>query len=91
MNSPLASASSNGGKSPGNYASESLRVFGPVGSSGEPPCLGAMTFGEDWGWCSDVKTSQQILDRFIERGGNFIDPANGCTKGHSDSDCEALG
>jgi hypothetical protein len=36
-----------------------------------PFCLGAMTFGEDLGWGSSVEESQQIIDRFIEFGGNF--------------------
>lgn len=58
-----------------------------LGNSGlrvSPLCLGAMTFGEDWGWGSSVEDSQKILDRFIERGGNFIDTANVYTKGHSE-------
>ncbi|MEO6777058.1 MAG: aldo/keto reductase [Kofleriaceae bacterium] len=47
-------------------------------------CLGTMTFGEDWGWGSSVKDSEAILDRFLARGGNFIDTANGYTKGHAE-------
>jgi aryl-alcohol dehydrogenase-like predicted oxidoreductase len=43
-----------------------------------------MTFGEDWGWGSSVKESEAIMDRFFERGGNFIDTANAYTKGHSE-------
>jgi aryl-alcohol dehydrogenase-like predicted oxidoreductase len=43
-----------------------------------------MTFGEDWGWGSSVADSNAIMDRFIERGGNFIDTANAYTKGHSE-------
>nr|HEX4316301.1 aldo/keto reductase [Kofleriaceae bacterium] len=49
-----------------------------------PLCLGAMTFGEDWGWGSTVKDSEAILDRYLARGGNFVDTANGYTKGHSE-------
>jgi aryl-alcohol dehydrogenase-like predicted oxidoreductase len=48
-------------------------------------CLGAMTFGEDWGWGSNVRDSKAILDRYIDLGGNFIDTANGYTKGHSEA------
>ena len=44
-----------------------------------------MTFGKDWGWGSDVEESKQILDRYIDLGGNFIDTANGYTKGHSEA------
>jgi aryl-alcohol dehydrogenase-like predicted oxidoreductase len=47
-------------------------------------CLGAMTFGEEWGWGSTVKDSEAIIDRYREQGGNFIDTANGYTKGHSE-------
>jgi aryl-alcohol dehydrogenase-like predicted oxidoreductase len=58
-----------------------------LGGSGlrvSPFCLGAMTFGEEWGIGSSVETSQQILDRFLDRGGNFIDTANFYTRGHSE-------
>jgi aryl-alcohol dehydrogenase-like predicted oxidoreductase len=43
-----------------------------------------MTFGEDLGWGSTVKESEQIMDRFIDLGGNFIDTANFYTKSHSE-------
>jgi aryl-alcohol dehydrogenase-like predicted oxidoreductase len=43
-----------------------------------------MTFGEEWGWGSSVQESQAILERFVERGGNFVDTANGYTLGHSE-------
>ena len=66
----------------------SLRNYVSLGRSGlrvSPLCLGAMTFGEDWGWGSGVEESKQILDRYIDLGGNFIDTANGYTKGHSEA------
>jgi aryl-alcohol dehydrogenase-like predicted oxidoreductase len=43
-----------------------------------------MTFGEDAGWGASVETSEDIMSRFIELGGNFIDTANGYTSGHSE-------
>jgi aryl-alcohol dehydrogenase-like predicted oxidoreductase len=43
-----------------------------------------MTFGEDWGWGSSVTDSEMIIDRYLAVGGNFIDTANGYTKGHSE-------
>jgi hypothetical protein len=64
-----------------------LNHYVTLGQSGlrvSPLCLGAMTFGEDWGWGSSVKDSESILDRFVEHGGNFIDTANIYTKGHSE-------
>src|ERR1700691_1092260 len=65
-----------------------LRDYVSLGRSGvrvSPLCLGAMTFGEDWGWGSSIEESKQILDRYIDLGGNFIDTANGYTKGHSEA------
>ncbi|HZZ85124.1 MAG TPA: aldo/keto reductase [Anaeromyxobacteraceae bacterium] len=59
-------------------------TLGRSGLRVSPLCLGAMTFGEDWGWGSSVADSEAILDRFLERGGNFIDTANAYTKGHSE-------
>jgi aryl-alcohol dehydrogenase-like predicted oxidoreductase len=64
-----------------------LNSYLTLGHSGlrvSPFCLGAMTFGEDLGWGSSVETSNAIMDRFIERGGNFIDTANVYTRGHSE-------
>lgn len=65
-----------------------LNDYVSLGRSGmrvSPLCLGAMTFGLDWGWGSGVEESKQILDRYIDLGGNFIDTANGYTKGHSEA------
>jgi aryl-alcohol dehydrogenase-like predicted oxidoreductase len=59
-------------------------TLGRSGLRVSPMCLGAMTFGEDLGWGSSVEESQQIIDRFIELGGNFIDTANFYTKSHSE-------
>jgi aryl-alcohol dehydrogenase-like predicted oxidoreductase len=35
-------------------------------------CLGAMQFG----WTADESASFEVMDAFIEDGGNFIDSAN---------------
>src|SRR5580698_1768925 len=64
-----------------------LNHYVTLGRSGlrvSPFCLGAMTFGEDLGWGSSVTDSNRILDRYLERGGNFIDTANAYTRGHSE-------
>jgi aryl-alcohol dehydrogenase-like predicted oxidoreductase len=60
------------------------RTLGRSGLRVSPFCLGAMTFGEDLGWGSSVLESQQIIDRYVELGGNFIDTANFYTKSHSE-------
>jgi aryl-alcohol dehydrogenase-like predicted oxidoreductase len=65
----------------------SLDRYVTLGRSGlrvSPFALGAMTFGEDLGWGSSVEDSETILDRYLDLGGNFIDTANGYTKGHSE-------
>ncbi len=65
----------------------SLDHYVTLGQSGlrvSPFCLGAMTFGEDWGWGSPVDVSETILTRYIEQGGNFVDTANAYTRGHSE-------
>jgi len=59
-------------------------TLGRSGLRVSPFCLGAMTFGDNLGWGSSVEESQQILDRFIELGGNFVDTANFYTKSHSE-------
>ena len=59
-------------------------TLGRSGLRVSPLCLGAMTFGEDLGWGSSVEESQQIIDRYVELGGNFIDTANFYTKSHSE-------
>jgi aryl-alcohol dehydrogenase-like predicted oxidoreductase len=56
-----------------------LNDYVTLGSSGlrvSRFCLGAMTFGEEWGWGSSVQEAETIMARFIERGGNFIDTAH---------------
>lgn len=65
-----------------------LNNYVTLGNSGlrvSPLCLGTMTFGEEWGWGASVTESHAILARFLERGGNFIDTANGYTRGHSET------
>ena len=59
-------------------------TLGRSGLRVSPFCLGGMTFGEDLGWGASVEVSGAIIDRYLELGGNFIDTANGYTKGHSE-------
>ena len=47
-------------------------------------CLGAMTFGEDWGWGAAKNEARKIYDAYREAGGNFIDTANIYTNGSSE-------
>ena len=50
-------------------------------------CLGAMTFGEDWGEFlrgASKEESNEIFDLFVDAGGNFIDTANNYQNGTSE-------
>lgn len=65
-----------------------LDHYTTLGRSGlrvSPLCLGAMTFGTEWGFGSDVATSRRIIDAYTDAGGNFIDTANAYTKGHAEA------
>lgn len=64
-----------------------LNEYTTLGRSGlcvSPFCLGAMTFGTEWGWGADEKISRSLFDRYLEAGGNFIDTADGYTRGKSE-------
>ena len=64
---------------------DSYRTLGRSGLRVSPLCLGAMTFGGDWGFGCDEITSRGMLDRYLGSGGNFIDTANIYTRGHAES------
>jgi aryl-alcohol dehydrogenase-like predicted oxidoreductase len=71
----------------GHMNAAGLNDYVTLGRSGlrvSPLCLGAMTFGEEFGWGSTPEQSDAILDHYIDRGGNFIDTANLYTFGHSE-------
>jgi len=57
-------------------------TLGHSGLRVSPLCLGTMTFGKEWGWGSEPEEAKRILDAYLDRGGNFLDTANGYTKGH---------
>ncbi|KAJ8075314.1 putative aryl-alcohol dehydrogenase aad14 [Marasmius tenuissimus] len=45
-----------------------------------PLCLGAMSIGDKWGsfmGSMDKESSFKLLDAYFDKGGNFIDTANG--------------
>lgn len=56
------------------------RYLGRTGLKVSELCLGAMTFGRE----TDEATSRQMLDRFVDAGGNFIDTANVYSRGVSE-------
>lgn len=65
-------------------AAVQYQVFGNTGLKVSELCLGAMTFGEEWGWGSSEEESRAVFDKFVEAGGNFIDTADVYTGGTSE-------
>lgn len=65
----------------------SLANYSLLGRSGlrvSPLCLGAMTFGTEWGFGSPRETVFELIGRYLDAGGNFIDTADGYTGGTSE-------
>lgn len=60
------------------------KLLGRSGLRVSELCLGAMTFGQDWGWGASKDEARHIFDAFVESGGNFIDTANYYTNGTSE-------
>jgi len=60
------------------------KLLGPTGLKVSSLCLGAMTFGEDWGWGASKEQSRAVFDRFTEAGGNFFDTSGNYTNGTSE-------
>src|SRR3954447_16665292 len=56
------------------------RQLGRTGTRVSELCLGTMTFGNE----ADEATSRQIVDRFVDAGGNFVDTANVYSQGASE-------
>ncbi|MGB0523194.1 MAG: aldo/keto reductase [Flammeovirgaceae bacterium] len=61
------------------------KLFGNSGLRVSELCLGAMTFGTEWGTGADKATSKAVFDAFVAAGGNFIDTANRYTEGTSET------
>jgi aryl-alcohol dehydrogenase-like predicted oxidoreductase len=59
-------------------------LLGTSGLRVTPLCLGTMTFGTEWGWGIAEDVAMQLLDRYAEAGGNFIDTADLYTQGTSE-------
>jgi aryl-alcohol dehydrogenase-like predicted oxidoreductase len=60
------------------------KLLGNSGLRVSEICLGAMTFGEVWGWGASKEESKKMYDFFLDKGGNFIDTANKYTEGTSE-------
>ncbi|MFF4508841.1 aldo/keto reductase [Streptomyces sp. NPDC001401] len=60
------------------------RLLGRTGLRVSEAFLGAMTFGEDWGWGADKEACRAMFTAYAEAGGNVIDTANRYTEGSSE-------
>jgi aryl-alcohol dehydrogenase-like predicted oxidoreductase len=60
------------------------KLLGPSGLRVSEMALGAMSFGEAWGFGADERESHRILASYAEAGGNFIDTANKYHEGQSE-------
>jgi aryl-alcohol dehydrogenase-like predicted oxidoreductase len=63
-----------------------IRCLGATGLRVSELCLGAMTFGTE-GWGCDQATALQMIDRFLDAGGNFVDTADAYAEGRSEEIC----
>jgi aryl-alcohol dehydrogenase-like predicted oxidoreductase len=59
-------------------------TFGNTGLRTSEAFLGAMGFGEDWGWGVPPDECRKIFNAYAEAGGNVIDTANRYTDGASE-------
>ncbi len=60
------------------------KLLGRSGLAVSELCLGAMTFGEEWGWGASEEECRRMFDTFALAGGNFIDTAHFYTNGTSE-------
>ena len=60
------------------------KLLGKSGLRVSELALGAMTFGEEWGFGTDIAGSRKVFDAYTEAGGNFIDTANRYNEGESE-------
>ncbi len=60
------------------------RLLGNSGLRVSEAALGAMTFGEDWGWGAAKDEARKVYETYRAADGNFIDTANVYTNGSSE-------
>ncbi len=63
------------------------RVLGQTGLKVSEICLGTMSFGQQWGFGADEKTSHEVLSAYADAGGNFLDTANKYHGGETEEIC----
>lgn len=63
------------------------RMLGRSGLKVSEICLGTMSFGTNWGFGADEKTSHEVLSTYADAGGNFLDTANKYHNGETEEIC----
>jgi aryl-alcohol dehydrogenase-like predicted oxidoreductase len=59
------------------------RLLGNSGLKVSDLCLGAMTFGEEFGFGANKDECRRMYEAYVKAGGNFIDTANGSCRSSS--------
>src|SRR5882724_474595 len=60
------------------------RLLGRSGLRVSPLSLGTMNFGATGAWAAEDAAAKQMFDRYLERGGNFVDTANYYSQGRAE-------
>lgn len=59
-------------------------TLGRSGLAVSPVCLGTATFGTEWNVGAPPEVAYALMDRYFEKGGNFLDTANLYNRGHAE-------
>jgi aryl-alcohol dehydrogenase-like predicted oxidoreductase len=70
---------------PHSRALNSYFTLGRTGLRVSRLALGTMTFGTDWGWGTDKETARELVNTYVDAGGNFFDTADLYTNGTSET------
>lgn len=70
---------------PSSSALKSYYTLGRTGLRVSRLALGTMTFGTQWGWGADKETARQLVDTYVDAGGNFFDTADLYTEGTAET------
>ncbi len=70
---------------PHSRALNSYFTIGRTGLRVSRLALGTMTFGTEWGWGTDKETARELVNTYVDAGGNFFDTADLYTNGTSET------
>src|SRR5258708_37381136 len=70
---------------PHSRALNSYFTLGRTGLCVSRLALGTMTFGTEWGWGTDKETARELVNTYVDAGGDFFDTADLYTNGTSET------